>query len=195
MRRAVRLIDLCQSLFEGSGSRCQATLSRAAGHGLSQAVGAPRHHAQAEERSRILKSFPRTWTRSRGRRRRCRPDRGLFATRRASARRTRSHGGGRGRGPRRHTISAQPRPTSSAICPSEGKRAALVLPACTPKPSTCTWPRSQPRCARSPCRAPHRPGRMHLASRLVVRRTSPSCPPTQVPRAQPRRERLAVHAR
>ena len=58
-------------------------------------------------------------------------------TRRASARRTRSHGGGPGgeRGPRHHTISARPRPTSSA--PSARARARELPWSCrpaTPKP-------------------------------------------------------------
>ena len=84
-----------------------------------------------------------------------------------------------------------------AICPSEGKGAALGPAGLQHRSHEPAPGRNRNRGgAGSSCRAPHRSGRMApLEPARHAAKHHPRGASTQVPRAQPRRERLAVHAR
>ena len=188
-----RLIDLCQWLFEEFRiTVAKQTLSRELrGMGYRKLSARPRHHAQAEGAVEDFKKLPGAPGRDRaGEGRRCRPDRGLV----------------RGRGAHRpeeqdHTaVGPAGNAALGAIRSAHGLDLHLRrhLPergqGSCPGPAGLQHRSHEPAPGRdrnrggagSPCRAPHRPGRM--APREPARRAAehhPRGPPTQVPRANP----------
>src|SRR5215203_2599706 len=152
------------------------------------------------ERSTLLKSVPRAPGRDRARQGdRSRPDRGLV----------------RGRGPDRAEEQDHPalgttgtRPSAphdqrtastyifGAICPGDGKGAALVLPACNTEAMNLHLAEIAAEVAPGKARrARRRPSRMApLGSPRGSGQHHARGAPAQMPGAQPRRERLAVLA-
>ena len=130
-----RIVDLCQWLFEEFRILSETTMSRELRAMSYRKLSArPRHHAQADRAIEELKKLPRALGRNRAGKGR-RPARHRDLVRRRSARwpEEQAHEalGKRGSRPAR---AQGPRTVSTyifgAICPKEGKGAALVMPSC-----------------------------------------------------------------
>ena len=198
-----RLIDLAQWMFEEFRiSIAKQTLSRELrAMGYRKLSARPRHHAQDEGAIEdFKKASPPAWRQSRATKALDSDDIEIWfadearigqknkITRRWAKRGTRP------RAPRdQRTASTY---IFGAICPKEGKGAALILPACNTEAMNLHLAEiARPlRPAPTPSSWSIRPaGTCRRAS--SCRPTSPSCPAAEMPRTQPGRKRLAVHAR
>jgi hypothetical protein len=181
-----KVVDLCQWICEEFHVIvAKQTLSRKLRAVGYRKLSDPRHHAQVE----TLKSLSRAPGRDRARkRRRFRRHRNLVRRRGAhraenkiSRRWTK-----RERGPARRKTSEQPPPTSSALCPRDGKGAALVMPRCDTEAMTCTWPKSRGRSRRALTRRCSSIKPAGISRRAPPSRpTSPSFRSPQMPELNP----------
>ena len=199
-----RLIDLAQWIFEEFRiTIAKQTLSRELrAMGYRKLSARPRHHAQAEGAIEdFKKTSPRAWTKSRAKRRSTSraieiwfQDEARIGQKNKITRRWAKRGS-RPSAPRdQRTASTY---IFGAVCPKEGKGAALVLPACNTEAMNLHLARNRRgRRARRPRRAPGRSGRLaHVDAPRRAAQHHHHRPAAEMPRTQPRGKRLAVHAR
>ena len=132
----------------------------------------PRHHAQAEDAIEdFKKSSQRAWMKSRAKRRSTPQDRNLVPGRGSVRPEEQDHpavGQARHSPERPHDQRTASTYIFGAICPKQGKGAALVLPACNTEAMNLHLAEiAKASRTRSPRRPPPRSGRMASVSKLI----------------------------